>query len=135
MAMEVSSGKPNTTPSAVRASAGQSLRAGQGARCASSSSADSTPASAARPMATNTPDMPGASGVPTASRVIGSVTAKMATPSKPSARPRTSADMRGGLVGRTEDVVEEAVMVWQQAVNGDKEWQDSGGNRANETNG
>ena len=38
----------------------------------------------------NTPDICGASGVPTASRVIGNVSAKIVTPSAPSQSPLVS---------------------------------------------
>ena len=51
---------------------------------------DSTPASAARPSVTNQGESCGASAVPVASRVIGSVTANIATPSTPSHMPRVS---------------------------------------------
>ena len=84
MATEVNSGKPNTTPAEVMVSGHQSSRRGQGARVASRNATDSAAATTARPSAMNTPDICGASGVPTASRVMGSVSAKMVTPSKPS---------------------------------------------------
>ena len=65
-------------------------RWGAGERVASRKIADSTPASAARPSVTNHGESCGASCVPVARRVIGSVTAKKATPSTPSHMPRAS---------------------------------------------
>ena len=87
MAIDVNSGNPNTMPPAVIANGNQSRRAGNGARVISSKAADRPPASTARPMAINRPDICGASGVPTARRVMGSVTEKMTMPSNPSQRP------------------------------------------------
>ncbi len=84
MAIEVNSGKPNTTPAAVTAISGQSPRAGRGARVNASRNRLNSAARAARPMAMNTPDISGASAVPTARRVMGRVAAKMVTPSRPS---------------------------------------------------
>ena len=88
IAMEVHSGKPNTTPPATKARGRHWSRRGKGALVASRNTADSRPATTARPSAMNTPDICGASGVPTARRVMGRVSAKMATPSRPSHRPR-----------------------------------------------
>ena len=65
-------------------------RCGRGERVASRKIADSTPASAARPSVTNQGESCGAACVPVASRVIGSVTAKKATPSTPSHMPSVS---------------------------------------------
>ena len=90
IATEVSRGNPKTTPADVMASGSQSSRLGSGARVATRKTADSTAATTARPSAMNTPDICGASGVPTARRVIGSVSAKMVTPSAPSQRPLVS---------------------------------------------
>ena len=87
-----SRGKPNTTPAEVMASGNQSSRRGSGARVASRKSADSMAATTARPKAMKTPDICGASGVPTASRVMGNVSAKMVTPSQ--AQPQAFAFLR-----------------------------------------
>jgi hypothetical protein len=87
MAIEVKSGKPNTTPPAVMASGHQSSRRGKGARVASKNTADKPAATTARPSAIKMPDICGASAVPTARRVIGSVTEKITMPSRPSQRP------------------------------------------------
>lgn len=94
MAVDVSSGNPNTTPAEVIASGTQSLRRGNGARVAARNAADSRPAIAARPSAMNAPDICGASAGPTARRVMGSVSAKIATPSAPSQRPLRSSGFR-----------------------------------------
>ena len=95
MAMEVHSGKPNTTPIATRASGFQWARCGKGALVTSRKIADKPPATTARPSAIKTPDICGASGVPTARRVMGKVNAKMTTPSRPSHRPRQWLELLG----------------------------------------
>ena len=87
IATEVNKGNPNTTPPEVMASGNQSSRRGNGARVSTSRIVDKPAATTARPSAMKTPDICGASGVPTASRVIGSVKAKMVTPSRPSHSP------------------------------------------------
>ena len=87
MATEVSSGNPNTTPPAVMARGPQWRRSGKGARVTSKKAADSAAATTARPSAMKTPDICGASGVPTASRVMGSVAEKITMPSRPSQSP------------------------------------------------
>jgi len=63
---------------------------GQRERVASKNTIDKPPASAARPSVTNQGESWGASAVPVARRVMGRVMAKIATPSKPSQRPRVS---------------------------------------------
>jgi len=60
---------------------------GKGEWVMSKTITDKTPASAARPKVTNHGDICGASGVPTARRVMGSVSAKMMTPRMPSHSP------------------------------------------------
>jgi hypothetical protein len=91
IATEVKSGKPNTTPADVSMRGHHSSRRGRGARVATRNTADSAAATTARPSATKTPAISGASGVPTARRVMGKVSAKIATPRNPSHRPLRSA--------------------------------------------
>ena len=83
-ASPMNSGKPNTTPAAVKPSARHCAALGRGARTASRYSAARPPAKAARPNATNHGDSCGAAALPLASRVIGMVSANSATPSIPS---------------------------------------------------
>ena len=94
MAMEVNSGKPNTAPAAVAPIRGQSLRAGRGAFWTFSNSTLSRPATAARPMAMNRPGSCGSATEPVAKRVMGSVSEKITTPSKPRPRPQVDGVMR-----------------------------------------
>ena len=70
-ASPMNNGKPNTTPTAVSASARHCMALGHGARTASRYSAARAPATAARPKATNHGDSWGAAALPLASRVIG----------------------------------------------------------------
>ncbi|MCY1241586.1 hypothetical protein D9M72_544940 [compost metagenome] len=84
------SGKPMQLPSTAMPSGFHWCAAGRGERVTSRKMADSTPASAARPSVTNHGDSCGASCVPVASRVIGSVMANSATPTTPSHMPSVS---------------------------------------------
>ena len=85
-----SSGKPMALPKSAKASGRRSCAVGQRERVSSKNTIDKHPAKAARPKVTNHGESWGASTVPVAKRVMGRVTAKMATPSKPSAKPRLS---------------------------------------------
>ena len=79
-----------TLPSSAISKGRRWVDKGQGERVTSKNTTDKPPASAARAKVINQAERCGSAVVPVASRVMGSVTANIATPSTPSHMPRVS---------------------------------------------